>query len=71
MWIETRAKSGRVTEAQPRGSLNYFYGPFLLDFLWPIMLVCLVPSPCLIYLRILPCVHESLRQHGFSVEAYG
>ena len=65
MWIETRAKSGRVTESHPRGSFNYFYGTFLLDFLWPIILVCLVPSPCLIYLRILPYVHASLTQAGF------
>ena len=31
-------------------------GVLLLGFLWPIILICLVQSPHLIYLRILPCV---------------
>ena len=34
--------------------LNYFNGAFLLGFLWRIILICLVPSPYLAYLRILP-----------------
>ena len=33
---------GRVPELYPRGSLNYFYGVYLLVFLWPIILICLV-----------------------------
>ena len=41
---------------RPRGSLNYFYGACLLGFLWPIILISLVSSPHLMYLRILPCV---------------
>ena len=40
--------------------LNYFNGAFLLGFLWPILLICLVPSPCFDYLRILPYVHTHL-----------
>ena len=35
---------GRVPELRPQGSLNYFYGIFLLDFLWPIIMNCLVHS---------------------------
>ena len=34
--------------------LNYFNGAFLLGFRWRIILICLVPSPYLAYLRILP-----------------
>ena len=30
------------------------------DFLWPIILTCLVHSFCLVYLRILPCVRTHL-----------
>ena len=33
-----------------------FYGAFLPSFLWPLILICLVHSPSLVYLRILPCV---------------
>ena len=41
--------------------LNYFNGAFLLGFLWPVVLIYLVPSPYLAYLRILPyaCTHTS------------
>ena len=34
-------------------------------FLWPIILICLVQSPYLVYLRVLPCAHASLSQDGF------
>ena len=44
---------GRVPEFHICGSLNYFYGVFLLDFLWPIILIFLDHSPYLVYLRIL------------------
>ena len=47
----------RKRVAESHGSLNYFYEVFLLGFLWPIILVCLVLSSCLVYLRILLCVH--------------
>lgn len=39
-------------------------GTFLSGFLQPIILTCLVLSPCLVYLRVLPCVHASLSQDG-------
>ena len=51
---------GRVSESHLCGSLNYFYGAFLPGFLWPIILICLVHSPYLVYLRIFPCVHTQL-----------
>ena len=49
-------------------SLNHFYGSFLLGFPWPIIFIFLVQNLCLIYLRILRCVHRhlaSLSQDGF------
>ena len=44
---------------QPHGSLNHLYRAFLLDFLWPVNLICLVLSPYLMCFRVLPyvCVH--------------
>ena len=45
LWRDTQADSGKVPELLshgPSGSLNYFYGVFLLGFLWPIILICLV-----------------------------
>ena len=63
---------GRLRESLPRGSLNHFYGAFLPSFLWPIILICLVPSLYLVYLRILPCVHAHLSAKMDSTEeAYG
>ena len=58
MWIDTRVDSER--ESCPCGSLNHLYGAFLPGFLWPIILLCLAPSPYLAYLRVLPCVHVHL-----------
>ena len=57
----------RVTESGPRGSLNYFYGTFLPGSLLSVLSNCLAHSPCLVYLRILQCVHTqaSLSQDGF------
>ena len=55
MWIDTGANSESL-ELCPRGSLNYFHGAFLLGFLWPIILISLVHSPHLMYLKIPPCV---------------
>ena len=54
MWIETLADLGKewVTESHPFDGLNFFYGVFLLGFLWPI-LICLAHSPYLVYIRIL------------------
>ena len=69
MWLDTQADSGRdrVAESHPHGSLNCFYWASLLGFLQPIILICLVHSPYLIYLRVLPCCgrilpHTSLPQ---------
>ena len=58
MWIDTQAGSER--ELCPRGSFNHFYGAFLPGFLWPIILLCLVVSLYLVYLRVLPCVRVHL-----------
>ena len=50
----------RETESHPQGNLNYFYGSILV-FLLPIILICLVQSPYLVYyLRILPFVYMHL-----------
>ena len=58
VWIDTWVGSER--ESHPRGSLNHFYGTFFLGFLWPIILLCLVLSLYLVYLRVLLCVHMHL-----------
>ena len=51
---------GIVPELLPRGSLNHLCGALPPDFLWPIIFICLVHSPCLVYLRILPSVRTHL-----------
>ena len=55
-----RHTGGLRGESRPRGSLNHFYGTFLPGFLWPIILLCLVLSPYLVHLRVLPCVRAHL-----------
>ena len=62
VWTVTQEDSDgeRVTESHPHGSLNYSDGIFLPGFLWPIILICLVHSPYLVYLSILPGVHTHL-----------
>ena len=55
-----RTQRQRVTESHPCGNLNSFYGTFLLGFLWPSVLICLVHSSYLVYLRILLCVRMHL-----------
>ena len=52
--------SWRVPELRPQGSLYRLCGAFLLGFLWPIIMICLVRSPYLVHLRILLCVHTHL-----------
>ena len=47
---------GRVPELNPPSSLCHLFGVFLPVFLWPIILMCLVHSSYLVYLRILPCM---------------
>ena len=62
----------REREPRPPGSLNHFDGAFFPGFLWPIILLCLVLSPYLVYLRVLPCVHvHLLAKMDSSEEAYG
>ena len=62
----------RERESYPRGSLNHLYGALLLGFLWPIVLLCLVLSPYLVHLRLLPCVRlHLLATMNSSEEAYG
>ena len=52
--------------------LRHFYGAFLLGFLWLIILLFLVLSLYLVYLRVLPCVHvHLLAKLDSSKEAYG
>ena len=70
MWIDTQVGSER--ESCPRGSLNHLYGAFLPGFLWPIILLCLVLSLYLVYLRVLPCMRAYLlAKMDSSEEAYG
>ena len=72
MSVDRHTWTQRVAECMPQGGLNHFYGALLLDFLWPIVLICLVQSPYLVYLRILPCVHTQLSGKKDSTsEAYG
>ena len=72
LWIATQVDSKSVAESSPCGSLNYFYVVFLLGFLWPIILICLVHSLYLVYLRILLCVHmHLLAKMDFTEKAYG
>lgn len=60
-----------LTESHSSGSLNHLWGHFFLVSFQPIILTCLILSPCLVYLRVLPCVHASLSQDGSSEEGYG
>ena len=41
-------------------SLNYFYGAFLPGFLCPVIFICLIQRPYLVYCSLLPCVHMHL-----------
>ena len=44
----------------PPGGLNPLYRAFLLGLFWPIILLCLILSPDLVYLSILPHMHMYL-----------
>jgi len=62
----------RVPELHPHGSLNYFYGLFLMDFPLANHLICLVHSPHLIALGIFPCVcMHLLAKMDFTEEVCG
>ena len=67
-WIDTGGPRERekVIELHPPSVWIAFLGHFLLDFLWPVILIFLLHSPCLAHLRILPhvCVHL-FSQDGF------
>ena len=39
---------------------NHYYGAFLLVFFWPVILICLVPNPYVVYLSIFSYVHMHL-----------
>ena len=74
VWTDTQADSGRetVAELHPHSILNYFNGMLLLVFLWPIILICLVHSLYLVYLRILLCDSMCLLANmDPSAEGYG
>ena len=61
MWINTWADSEGESLS---GGLNYLHGAFLLGFIRPIILICLVHNPYLVYLSILPCVCTHLLAKG-------
>ena len=62
----------RERELHPCGNLNHSYRTFLPGFLWRIILICLVQSPYLVQLRILPCVcMHLLAKTNSTNEAYG
>ena len=48
----------------PSGSLNHFYGAFLLGFLWPVALLCLVLSVLGVSQGPLMCACPSLTSQG-------
>lgn len=63
-YVRTETPTGglreRVPELCPRGSVNYCNEAFLPAFLWLVIMVRLVHSPYLVYLRILLCVRTCL-----------
>lgn len=69
--IDTQVGSETVT---PAGSLNHIYGALLQGFFWSIILICVVLSPFVVYLMILPCVRcdppSHLSQGGFQWVAW-
>ena len=73
-YVDRHTDSGRerVAELHPWGNLYYFYGVSLLYFLWPIILICLVHSPYLVYLKVFQCIHVNvLAKMDFSGKVYG
>ena len=69
LWTGTEA--GSKTESRFCGGLNHSYGAFLPGFLWPIILICLVQSLYLVYLRNLPCMcTHVLTKMDSNEEAY-
>ena len=79
MWTDTQADSERererererFAESHSLGSVNYFYGAYLVGFLWPVTLTCMVHSSYLVYRRFLPCVFTYLLANtDFTEKAY-
>ena len=67
-----QAQGETVAESHSHSSLDYFNGMFLPGFLWPIILICLVHSLYLVYLRILLCNRMCLlAKMDSSAEGYG
>ena len=57
---QTQRESPWVAESCFCGSLNYFHAAFLPGFLWPVIVICLLHSPYVVYLRILPHLYRHL-----------
>ena len=73
-YVDRHTDSGRerVAKLHPWGNLYYFYGVSLLYFLRPIILICLVHSPYLVYLKVFQCIHINvLAKMDFSGKVYG
>ena len=69
MWVDIQADSGTVVPLWYFKSLNW--GIFS-RCPWPVILICLVLSPYLVCLRLLPCVYMLLLANmGYSEEACG
>ena len=45
--------------------------PYMRHFFWVFILICLILSLCLIYLKILPCAHTLLAKMHSTKEDYG
>ena len=72
MSVDRHTWTQRVAECMPQGGLNHFYAACLPGFLWPIILLCLVLNPYLVYDRVLPCVRaHALAKMNSSEEADG
>lgn len=70
-WGQTHGRTRRETLSCTRGSLNHCYGAFLLVS-FAVILIWLVLSLHLVYLRSLPYVHvHLLAKMDFLVETYG
>ena len=71
--VRVAGHTGGLRESHPHGgSLSHVYAARVPGFLWPIVRLCLALSPCLVHLRILPCVPARLSAKTDSTkEAYG
>lgn len=69
LWIDTWVGSER--ESHLHGSLNHLYEAFIPGCLSPAILLCLVLSPYLAYLRIPTCVRAHPSQDGLQAKGLG